>query len=96
MPEHTEKRTVDRCENMLLYTPYASYKQGVLSDLPDWSTEQVESWLFHGTDSVDEVLRSGFKSSCVNLSAKGHASGRPNSNFLHQDPASLPNPSSKV
>ena len=33
-------------------------------------SKTMESWLFHGTDSVDEVLRSSFKSCCSEFQAQ--------------------------
>ena len=82
MPEHTELERIERYENDLQFMPYSAYKQTVVNSLPDWSTEQVESWLFHGTDAVQEVLNSGFNSSCANLRHNKYGSG----SYFARDP----------
>ena len=64
MPQGTEVTHVQRWESRDLFVPYDSHKQRVCDDLgPMWLREDVESWLFHGTDCVDAVLRDGFKMS---------------------------------
>ena len=40
-----------------------------------WRLEHLESWLFHGTDRLDEVLRSGFSSGHVNVSFNKYGAG---------------------
>ena len=40
-----------------------------------WRLEHLESWLFYGTDRLDEVLRSGFSSGHVNVSFNKYGAG---------------------
>ena len=48
----------------------------VLQELgPGWKKDDVESWLFHGTDAIEDVLRQGFKTSAVSLKRNKYGVG---------------------
>ena len=55
MPEGTEVTSIQRWESRQLYFPYDSHKGQVRTELgPSWGKEDVESWLFYGTDRIEE------------------------------------------
>ena len=60
MPSGTVVEMVERWESQSLIMPYDCHKQSVSGQLGS-SREEVEAWLFHGTDDIDAVLRAGFK-----------------------------------
>ena len=55
MPEDTEVERIERWEDQGLFVAYAAHWQAVAIEL-NWKSEEVEQWLFHGTDAVDSVL----------------------------------------
>ncbi|CAE8684827.1 unnamed protein product [Polarella glacialis] len=74
MPEGTELRRIQRWESQHLFLPYNAYRETVREEL-GWDLQDLESWLFHGTAVVDEVLKSGFSSGNVNLRFNKYRAG---------------------
>eukprot|EP00931_Biecheleriopsis_adriatica_P016667 TRINITY_DN12230_c0_g1_i2.p1 TRINITY_DN12230_c0_g1~~TRINITY_DN12230_c0_g1_i2.p1 ORF type:complete len:518 (-),score=44.44 TRINITY_DN12230_c0_g1_i2:137-1531(-) len=74
MPEGTSLCRIRRFESKQLYLPYAAYRETVRGEL-GWELEELESWLFHGTDSVEEILKDGFSSGNVNLKFNKYGAG---------------------
>ena len=53
---------------------FAAHKQAVMAEL-GWKAEDVELWLFHGTDAVNLVLEGGFRSSHADLKKNKYGAG---------------------
>ena len=74
MPGTTELHGIERYESKQLFLPHSAYKETFRCTL-DWKLEELESWLLHGTDQLDEVLRVGFSSGHVNLALNKYGAG---------------------
>ena len=58
-----------------LVLPNDTYKAKLLGGLADWKLEELESWLFHGTECLDDILREGASSGHVHLMSKKYSAG---------------------
>ena len=58
-----------------LVLPNDTYKAKLLGGLVDWKLEELESWLFHGTECLDDILREGVSSGHVHLMSKKYSAG---------------------
>jgi len=74
MPEGTVVEQVERWESQAAFMPFVAHRQAVVDEL-GWASEDVELWLFHGTDAVDAVLENGFRISHANHSVKHNRYG---------------------
>ena len=48
-----------RLEHQANFLPYAAHKQSVV-DEGEFTNEEAELWLFHGTDAVEDVVEKSF------------------------------------
>ena len=58
-----------------LVLPNDTYKAKLLGGLADWKLEELESWLFHGTECLDDILRERVSSGHVHLMSKKYSAG---------------------
>ncbi|CAE8647368.1 unnamed protein product [Polarella glacialis] len=84
MPEGVTVERVERWENQAGYMPFAAHRQAVTAETSGNNNnnncnhggiEDVELWLFHGTDAVDAVLENGFRISHANLDVRHNRYG---------------------